>query len=250
MGYVQAHSPCVLCCCGVVLMGQRQPVSNDHIGVSQAGLQSCGQLGNPALHHTIDLGTREASFSRNLEDVYAFLSWLRISVVEKKKTWLLQNCFFAGTSCDVIPHSHRSHSADREVSLLPPKVSKFLSGPGQRKHRTGRTDQPCVMMMRGRLLLKPQEVRVWGRKDSKVQVLSMESPSVYSLKTALGVWGLFILRSGCCSGSSVDTIQHRNEQNDDNMERFCPVIHSLSLLFELGKYKLCTHIHILDYWKD
>lgn len=57
------------------------------------------------------------------------------------------------------------------------------------------TDHPWVMMMRGLLLLKPQEVRVCSCRGSSVQV---SSPSKKSLKTELLTYGFSAFRTLLC----------------------------------------------------
>lgn len=58
------------------------------------------------------------------------------------------------------------------------------------------TDHPWVMMMRGLLLLKPQEVRVCSCRGSSVQV---SSPSINRLNTELLTYGSFTFRAPLCS---------------------------------------------------
>lgn len=65
-----------------------------------------------------------------------------------------------------------------------------------RKAGVDLTDHPWVMMMRGLLLLKPQEVRVCSCRGSSLQV---SSPSKNSLKTELLTYGSFTVRTPLCS---------------------------------------------------
>lgn len=58
------------------------------------------------------------------------------------------------------------------------------------------TDHPWVMMMRGLLLLKPQEVRECSCRGSSVQ---LSSPSINSLKAELLTYRSFTFRTALCS---------------------------------------------------
>lgn len=86
-------------------------------------------------------------------------------------------------------------------SIILVKAACFVSsGSSQRSGRkVDLTDHPWVMMMRGLLLLKPQEVRVCSCTGSSAQ---LSSPSNNSLKTELLTCGSFISRTPLCSVST------------------------------------------------
>lgn len=77
-----------------------------------------------------------------------------------------------------------------------------------RKAGVDLTDHPWVMMMRGLLLLKPQEVRVCSCRGSSVQV---SSPSKNSLKTELLTYWFVSVRTLLCSASTAPPKSNSNE---------------------------------------
>lgn len=91
-----------------------------------------------------------------------------------------------------------NHNAFCAYFLSCSKVLSFCVQWSAQKAGDDLTDHPWVMMMRGLLLLKPQEVMVCSCRGSSMQV---SSPPKNSLKTELLTYGFFTLRNSPSSES-------------------------------------------------
>lgn len=100
--------------------------------------------------------------------------------------------------------SYATFTSETMPAAIPPyrpRVPCFVcSGSSQWSGRkVDLTDHPWVMMMRGLLLLNPQEVSVCSCRGSSAQ---LSSPSENILKAELLTYGSFSLRTTLCSVSA------------------------------------------------